>query len=114
MADHEPFHWINTQTVVNQSMASSFVSTTLDIDEVTSYSIQATWTGTPVGTVKAQGSNNVALLGWTDITDSISAVSGPGTYLLNVERPSYSFVQFVYTFTSGTGTMNAVLNAKRD
>ncbi len=114
MANDLPMHAINSQTVVNQSMTGSFTSAVLNIDEVTSYSIQATWTGAPVGTVKAQGSNNIPLLGWTDITDSISAVAGPGTYLLNVERPSYSSVQFVYTFTSGSGTMNAVLNAKRD
>lgn len=114
MASELPMHAINSQTIVNGNMSGNITSNVLNIDEVTSYSIQATWTGVPVGTVKAQGSNNIGLLGWTDITESISAVSGPGTYILNVERPSYSFVQFVYTFTSGTGTMNAVLNAKRD
>ena len=114
----EPIHFRNVIIINAQPMASNITSvqfaTEPDINEEVSYSVQATWTGSPVGTLKLQASNNIALLGWTDITSSVVAVNGPGTYLINIERHAYSFVQMVYVATSGSGTLSAVYNSKRD
>lgn len=109
----EPIHVFNIQIVTNGNMASNITSLSTNIDEIVSYSIEAAFTGSAVGTIKLQGSNNPSLLGYTDITDSISEVDGTGSYLINVELPAYSYVQLVYTAVSGSGTLNAVINAKR-
>ena len=109
----EPVHSFNVQIVTNGDMSGNITSIRTDIDEVVSYAIQAKFTGSPVGTLKLQGSNDLAILGYTDITDTITAISGSGTYLVNVELPCYSYVQLVYTATSGSGTLNAFINSKR-
>lgn len=109
----EPVHVQNTLIVTNGDMSSNITSLDTNIDEGCSYCIQAAFTGTPVGIIKLQGSNDPALLGYTDISESISAVTGPGTYMVNVEFPVYSFVHLVYTSTSSSGTLNAKINVKR-
>jgi len=109
----EPVHLFNIQIVTNGDMSSNITSLSTDIDESVSYCIQATFTGSPVGSIKIQGSNDPTLLGYTDITESITAISAAGSYMINVEFPAYSYVQLVYTRTSGSGTMNAKINGKR-
>lgn len=109
----EPVHVSNVRIVTSQSMATTITSASANIDEVVSYCVQAKFTGSPVGTIELQGSNNPALLGYTVIDLSISAVNGAGSYMVNVEFPAYSYVQLVYIPTSGTGTMDAVINTKR-
>lgn len=109
----EPVHVFNVQVYTNQSMVASSNSLPLNIDECVSYCVHAKFTGAPVGELKIQGSNDPAILGYDDITDSISAVTEAGGYILNVELPAYSFIRLVYTATSGTGTINAKINAKR-
>lgn len=83
------------------------------------YSVQFAWSGTsPVGTIKLQASNDLVpreseISNWTDITGSTVDVTGnTGTGMLNVTSSMYSWVRAVYTKTSGTGTLNAVLQEK--
>lgn len=109
----EPVHVQNTLIVTNGDMSSNITSLATNIDEGCSYNIQAKFTGTPVGIIKLQGSNDPVLLGYTDITESVTSVSGSGTYMVNVEFPVYSYVQLVYTSTSSVGTLNAKINVKR-
>ncbi len=109
----EPVHVSNQQIVTNGDMSGNITSLSTNIDEVVSYCVQATFTGSPVGSIKVQASNDPTLLGYGDVTESIASVTGAGTYILNVEFPSYSYVQLVYTSSSGSGTMNAKLNTKR-
>lgn len=109
----EPVHLFNIQTVTNGSMATNITSDAVNIDEAVSYCLQATFTGAPVGSLKLEVSNDPVLLGYGDETSSISAVSGPGTYVVNVEFPAYSYVRLVYTATSGAGVLNCKINAKR-
>jgi len=110
----EPIHSINSQIVTNGDMTTTITSTAVEVDESITINVQATWTGSPVGTIELQVSNNPTLLGYTTINASVSAVSGPGTYSVNYERIGFSYVQLVYIPTSGSGTLNAVLNAKRN
>lgn len=120
----EPTHNINIPIVTNASMAitinvQSGTSVPVNVDECVSFSIQAIYTGSPLGTIKIQCSNdsvspvNGIPTNWTDVTDSAAGISAAGTYVLNVEFPAYSWIQLVYTPTSGSGTMNARINAKR-
>lgn len=115
----EPVHSINQQIVTNGDMSANVNSSPTNIDEVVSYSIQAVFTGTPVGILQLQGSNDNVNIGgtgptnWTVITDSISGITAAGTYLVNVELPTYSWVRLQYVRTSSVGTINARINAKR-
>lgn len=108
---HRPLLIFSTSVITAGSMAGNLTSTAQNLDFVNSYCIQTRWTGTtPVGTLSFQLSND-----GTNYTEFRSlAVSGnTGSDALNVEIPAYSWVQVVYTRTSGTGTMNMVINGKQ-
>ena|ERR1019366_3572742 len=114
----EPIHMFNFPIVgstsgVSGDMSGNITSLATNLDETCTYNIQATFTGSPVGSIKVEGSDDPVLLGYTDITDSIAPITTSGNYMLNVEFPGYSWVRLVYTFTSGTGTLVAKINAKR-
>lgn len=113
----EPVHLLNKKIIDNGDMSDDVVSSDTNIDEAVSYSIQAIFTGSPVGTLEARGSNEVIEpvdpSKYTVITDSRTEITEAGSYLLNVELPAYSHVILVYTATSGTGALNARINAKR-
>ncbi len=86
--------------------------------------IQVVFTGSPVGAGKLQGScdfgsrnpiepdGNAGIVNWTDIADSSSAVSGAGTASWNYQGSFYKWIRFVYTATSGAGTVTARANSK--
>ena len=86
------------------------------------FSVQAVWSGSsPVGTLDIQVSNDHQENGgvvvnegtWTSIYASPQAVSGsPGNLFLNVAAISAAFVKFVYTKTSGTGTLRLYFNGR--
>lgn len=114
----EPVHVQNKPIVggnsgISGSMAASITSLSGYLDESAGFCIQASFTGAPVGSIKIQGSNDPILLGYTDIPESVTAVSAAGSYMINVEFPYYSYVQLVYTRASGTGTLYATINSKR-
>lgn len=112
----EPIH-VSSQPIVgltsgiSGNMIANITSLPANINEVVSYSVQAVFTGSPVGNIELQASNDG--VNFTLIPESYAAVTGAGSYLINVELPAYSFVQVVYIFTSGTGSMTAIINTKR-
>lgn len=80
------------------------------------YSIQAIFTGSPVGAIKLQGSSdpvpdanfaaaNYPVVNWTDIANSSTSVTGSGTVAYDVVKSAYNWVRVVYTASSGTGTI---------
>lgn len=92
-------------------MSKNETSIVLDISEAGCYCLQADWTGSsPVGNLVIMAStNNIQF-------DPIStnAISGnTGSLIINVERPGYFYIQLLYQFTSGTGTLNTTVSAKR-
>lgn len=107
----EPVHVLNLRIVSSGDMSASITSSATNINEVVSYAVQAVFTGSPVGSLSLEGSNDNTT--YTVISSSTAAVSAAGSYLVNVELPAYSYVRLVYTRTSGTGTLNATINAKR-
>jgi len=114
----EPVHVQNLPIVggnsgISGDMSGNITSLAGYLDESAGFCIQAAFTGSPVGSIKIQGSNDPVLLGYTDIPTSITAISAAGNYMINVEFPYYSYVQLVYTRTSGTGTLYATFNSKR-
>lgn len=105
----------NRPLVENQSMASSFDSPSTDLSTVQGFSIQAKHTGSPVGVLKLQISDNETLLGWDDYPNSeMDVPSSNGVYTWNVSEVHFDSVRLVYTATSGSGTLTAYINGKGD
>lgn len=115
----EPVHQFNNAIVVNGDMSGNINSDPTNIDSCVSFSVQAVITGTPTGTIELQASNDVVTssaagpVNWTTITESEADITSSGTYMVNYELPSYSWVRLVYNRVGGSGTMNARINAKR-
>lgn len=108
-----PLHTFNIPIYSAQSLASSSVSLSKNIDEIRSYCIAAVITGSPVGSLQVKGSNDNINFGNVPGSQFTMAISAAGTFLLSDTLPAYSYVQLVYTFTSGTGAISASINAKR-
>jgi len=107
------------------SMAGTGVlhSSPLDTRTTTRISMQAIWTGTPVGTFAVEGSLNYdpGLISanplnsgtWTDVGISIDSVSGvSGSRIIDMTETALPWVRFTYTNTSGTGTLNVYSGSK--
>lgn len=86
-------------------------------------SIQAIFTGSPVGTVKLQGSSDVApdanfsaanfsVINWTDISGSSQSISSAGNVAWDISRTGFSWIRVVYTSSSGAGTITAQIFTK--
>lgn len=88
-----------------QSMASSFNSNAFNLDRTPIFAIQAVYTGSPVGTLKLQSSNDGT--NWDDIAGSTVAVSAAGSQTWNYTGAGFGKVRLVYTATSGTGSLTA-------
>lgn len=117
------------QIIANASMTSTVNSEGIDLNQTVLYSIQASWTGTPVGTLKLQISDDIVpvaasstnpvgtnpagnVINWSDYTGSPSLVNGPGNFVWNVSDVGYRWVRLVYTPSSSTGTLNATFSGK--
>lgn len=116
--------WAPVQLATNQSMTSAFFSHGVDLNQVAFFSIQAVWTGSPVGKLSIQISNqdvnptinspNQAsnVTNWTDYTGSSTDVNGAGDFLWNAHSSGYRWVRVKWIPTSGTGTCNIEYNGK--
>lgn len=98
------------QLVTAQSMTADFTSATQDLTTMEFGALQATWTGTPVGTLAIQASNDN--IHFNTVTGSSVAVSGAGSAMWNIQVFGFRYIQLVYVAGSSTGTLNAIINAK--
>lgn len=99
---------------------ASLTSPVADCTNMLGFSIQAVTTGSGVGVLAVEGSNqpevntsftgNIPSTSWTTIVSA--NVSAPGSIMINVSDTFYRWVRVVYTRTSGTGTINAILMGK--
>lgn len=107
----------NKKIVSGQSMAANYTSPTIDVNQVYGLSFQAVFTGSPVGSFKLQvSSQDVPSTGdvteWSDVADSETAISAAGNVFYNVTDVFFHWVRIVYTFSSGTGSLNISYMAK--
>lgn len=110
--------------MVNQSMASNIISDVTIVQNLSMIGYDISWAGTaPVGSMSVQVSNTYSQNGdgtvrnagnWTTLTlSSPTPVSGAtGNGFIDVDATGCYAMRLVYTRVSGTGTMNAVINAK--
>lgn len=85
------------------NMASSATSDSQQLNWAFGYSICASTTGAPVGTLKLQAS--VDNTTFVDIDGSSVSISASGNSFWNVTDVMYGYFRLVYTRTSGTGTL---------
>jgi hypothetical protein len=108
-------------TALNALDASaSKTSAAIDASQLIAASVQVIMTGSsPTGTVKVQASNDAPQAGnlpyaptnWTDVASLTVSVSAATSYLIPKFDCAYRWIRVVYTFTSGTGTVTAEVNA---
>lgn len=102
----------------------------IEVNQLYDLSIQAVWTGAPVGTFTIQVSNDIVpltpstsnpvgpdpaanVVNWSTYTGSAVVTSGtPGNWMWITQLAPYKWVRLSYTATSGTGTLNANFFAK--
>lgn len=110
--------WDPMKIVSSGDMSTATVtSTPLDLTNSNQWAIQAVWTGSPVGTIKLQVSNDIIdscanATHWSDYTQTIQSVSGAGDYLWNSWVANYHCLRLLYVKTSGTGSLNATYSRK--
>lgn len=101
-------------------MSGSLTSSSFPINQVYGWSAQFVFTGSPVGTLKVQVScdynvapnTTPAPTNWTDLADSSLSISAAGDITYNVNLAFYNWIRFIYTRSSGSGTINGRLNLK--
>jgi hypothetical protein len=100
-----------------QSMATSFQSDAILIDQIYGLSFQAVATGSPVGSFAIQLSNDLtdsksAVTNWTTYTASAAAVSAAGNTFINYDGVHAKWARLIYTATSGTGSASVIYFGK--
>lgn len=111
----------NFPIFTSQSMASSFNSSEISLFNIYGWSAQFVFTGSPVGTLKVQVSDdpgsentgsNKAPTNWTDLANSSQSISAAGNISYNVNLSFYNWIRFVYAASSGSGSMTGRANLK--
>lgn len=113
--------FLSSKIVTNGDMSSSINSLPTDVSQMKNVSIQAVFTGAPVGSLKLQFSDGFVLAPdddcssvtiWTDYTGSSQAISAAGDFAYNLLDAGYRCLRFVYTRTSGSGILNVTFSGK--
>lgn len=106
---------------VSASMTGNITSPEYSLYQVYGWSAQFVFTGSPAGTLKVQVSCDPFYQAegmtpspthWTDLANSAQTISAAGDITYNVNLAFYNWIRFVYSFDSGTGTINGRLNLK--
>lgn len=110
--------------ITNGDMSSNIISAVTVVQNLSMISYDISWAGSsPVGVMSVQVSNtysqnadgSVKNAGtWTTLTLSTSPAvsSNTGNGFIDVDATGAYAMRLVYTVTSGTGTMQATINAK--
>lgn len=111
-------------------MATACTSIGVDLNQMNLSSVEAVFTGSPVGTLTLQiSSDNVPpclqgqancvtynpagnVVNWVTYTGSSEAVSSSGNFLYNLTFVGYRWLRLVYAPTSGTGSLTVTYTAK--
>lgn len=100
---------INRTMVTNAAVAATFTTDPVNISQQTSVAIQASYSGTFVGAIQYEVSNDGII--WTPKGSSI-AVSAAGSTMTEWADVGFCFVHAIYTKTSGTIALLITVGAK--
>lgn len=116
--------------ITNGDMSANITSSVTLLQSLSSVSFMYYWSGTaPVGTVSIQVSNDYSLNSvgavanaghWVTVELNLNGVpvasiplsGNSGQGFIDVEPTAAYAIRTVYTFTSGVGTLNSVINGK--
>lgn len=106
----------------NGNMSGSLTSVAYPISSVVGWAAQFVYTGSPNGTLKVQIScdadaplNSTTAsrpTNWSDLGGSSVTIAAAGDNAYNVDLSYYNWIRFVYTASSGSGTINGRANLK--
>jgi len=107
------------RAISSGAMTGNITSTVVDIRGISHIGVQFIFTGTPTGTFTIECSNDYGENGssatWEPITTSpatISASGSAGDHLISLNSIPFGWLRAVYTFSSGTGTLNCYITGK--
>lgn len=102
-------------TDISPSMASTITSNVVNVQNMDKASIHVAWSGTsPVGTITVQSRNGVDD-SWNDVSfgSAISVSGNSGDHQIIFNELPWTDIRFIYSASSGTGTLIASLTAKQ-
>ncbi len=94
---------------------ATLTSSVAQLTHMAMASVQAVFTGSPVGAIKLQATCSSPVTSssaWTDIADSSANISAAGSVLWDIQDIGFSALRCVYTKTSGTGSLSIIANCK--
>lgn len=122
---------LNPESVItNGDMSGSLISLPTIVQKLSMVSYALSWSGsTPIGTVSVQVSNDYAKNAdgsvqnagtWTTMTVSsggtnvtaIPVTGNSGNGFIDIDQTAAYAMRLIYTASSGTGTINAIVNGK--
>lgn len=98
------------QLLIAGDMSGNVTSPSQQLTFMVACCIQAVFTGTPVGTLILQVSNDNT--NWTTYTGSSATVNGAGNFAWLLADIGYPWIRIVYTAGSSTGLLNISVNGK--
>lgn len=105
------------QVITDGDMSGDITSVSSNIEQEDFGSYQFSWSGSsPVGTITVQASLDNTI--WTTLQDSdqvdvsIPVSGNTGSAMFSLNELPFKYVRTVYTFTSGTGTLQSYIFAK--
>lgn len=100
----------NKHVIDSGDMSGNLDSGLIDLSNVLGYAVQAVWSGAPVGNIVIEGSND----GINFKTISTTAAGGSsGSILSNNDGIHYVYLKVIFTFTSGSGTLDVNVSGKK-
>lgn len=99
--------------VTNQTMASAITSLPTVVLGMDNASYQVTYSGSPVGAFTVESSNDGASWSALVFSTTVDTTTASSPFLINLNQLPYAQIRLRYTPTSGSGTMNAIVVAKR-
>lgn len=102
----------NSALLINGDMSSSLVSYIMNMDKINFVSIQAVFTGTPVGVLKIKIQTGLSST-YSDYTGSSQIVNGAGDVTWTISDISFTNLQVAYTYASGSGVLNIFSSGKQ-
>jgi len=87
-------------------MSQATLSYVVSLGRNTEYSVQAVYTGSPVGTLSIQGSNDNVT--YTSLAGLDVNITSAGNTLYNLSGQNYLHYKLLYTKSSGTGSLTVI------
>lgn len=105
---------INPFKVVDaQSMTTEVISLPTAITSQDNVAYQVTYSGSPTGSFNVEATLDGTTWSTLVFSPAMTAANSASPFLININQVPYAQLRLKYTPSSGTGTMTAIVMAKR-